>query len=92
MAPRPTHLVIGGREVPLRVRKIAHARRFLAQLDAEDAQRSRGRQSDLGRLMMKLYAEDPAQPGAVSLMTVHGAKGLEFDHVFVVGVGRRGRP
>jgi ATP-dependent helicase/nuclease subunit A len=25
-------------------------------------------------------------------MTIHGAKGLEFDHVFVVGVGRRGRP
>jgi ATP-dependent exoDNAse (exonuclease V) beta subunit len=24
-------------------------------------------------------------------MTIHGAKGLEFDHVFVVGVGRRVR-
>ena len=24
-------------------------------------------------------------------MTIHGAKGLEFDHVFIVGVGRRGR-
>jgi ATP-dependent exoDNAse (exonuclease V) beta subunit len=72
--------------------EIAHARRFLARLDAEDAQRARGRQADLGRLMLKLHAEDPAQPGAVSLMTVHGAKGLEFDHVFVVGVGRRGRP
>jgi ATP-dependent exoDNAse (exonuclease V) beta subunit len=24
-------------------------------------------------------------------MTIHGAKGLEFDHVFVVGVGLRGR-
>ena len=33
----------------------------------------------------------PAQPDAVSLMTIHGAKGLEFDHVFVVGVGLRGR-
>ena len=41
--------------------------------------------------MERLYAEDPAQPGAVSLMTIHGAKGLEFDHVFVVGVGLRGR-
>ena len=41
--------------------------------------------------MDRLYAEDPAQPDAVSLMTIHGAKGLEFDHVFVVGVGLRGR-
>ena len=41
--------------------------------------------------MGRLYAEDPAQPDAVSLMTIHGAKGLEFDHVFVVGVGLRGR-
>jgi ATP-dependent exoDNAse (exonuclease V) beta subunit len=41
--------------------------------------------------MSRLYAEDPAQPDAVALMTIHGAKGLEFDHVFVVGVGLRGR-
>jgi ATP-dependent exoDNAse (exonuclease V) beta subunit len=51
----------------------------------------RGRELDLDRLMQRLYAEDPAQPDAVSLMTIHGAKGLEFDHVFVVGVGLRGR-
>ncbi|HEY6125819.1 MAG TPA: 3'-5' exonuclease, partial [Steroidobacteraceae bacterium] len=69
----------------------AHARRFLAALDEEDRKRARGRQLDLDRLMGRLYAEDPAQPDAVSLMTIHGAKGLEFDHVFVVGVGLRGR-
>jgi ATP-dependent helicase/nuclease subunit A len=71
--------------------ELAHARRFLAALDEEDRKRMRGRQLDLDRLMTRLYAEDPAQPDAVSLMTIHGAKGLEFDHVFVVGVGLRGR-
>jgi ATP-dependent helicase/nuclease subunit A len=72
--------------------ELAHARKFLEKLEAEDQQRLRGRQPDLEGLMRKLHAEDPALPGAVSLMTIHGAKGLEFDHVFVVGVGRKGRP
>lgn len=89
MAER-TWLALGGASAaPLR--ELVHARRFLAALDEEDRKRMRGRQLDLDRLMKRLYAEDPALPDAVSLMTIHGAKGLEFDHVFVVGVGLRGR-
>ncbi|HEU5136277.1 MAG TPA: UvrD-helicase domain-containing protein [Steroidobacteraceae bacterium] len=84
-------LALGGASAA-RAGELAHARRFLAALDDEDRKRMRGRELDLDRLMTRLYAEDPAQPDAVSLMTIHGAKGLEFDHVFVVGVGLRGRP
>jgi len=87
-----TWLALGGASACSNARELAHARRFLAALDEEDRKRMRGRQLDLDRLMERLYAEDPAQPDAVSLMTIHGAKGLEFDHVFVVGVGLRGRP
>ena len=87
-----TWLALGGASACANARELAHARRFLAALDEEDRKRLRGRQLDLDRLMERLYAEDPAQPDAVSLMTIHGAKGLEFDHVFVVGVGLRGRP
>ena len=86
-----TWLALGGASACANARELAHARRFLAALDEEDRKRMRGRQLDLDRLMDRLYAEDPAQPDAVSLMTIHGAKGLEFDHVFVVGVGLRGR-
>jgi ATP-dependent helicase/nuclease subunit A len=71
--------------------EIAHVRRFLAAFDENDQKRTRGRSPDLQRMMQRVYAEDPAQPGAVSLMTIHGAKGLEFDHVFVLGIGLRGR-
>jgi ATP-dependent exoDNAse (exonuclease V) beta subunit len=85
-----TWLALGGASTA-RPEELAHARRFLAALDEEDRKRMRGREMDLDRLMRRLYAEDPAQEGAVSLMTIHGAKGLEFDHVFVVGVGLRGR-
>ncbi len=84
-------LALGGAATCSSDAEIAHARRFLAALDEQDRQRTRGRSADLQRLMQRLYAEDPAQPGAVSLMTIHGAKGLEFDHVFVLGLGLRGR-
>jgi ATP-dependent helicase/nuclease subunit A len=84
-------LALGGAATCAGEAQIGHARRFLAALDEEDSQRTRGRAPDLQRLMRRLYAQDPSQPGAVSLMTIHGAKGLEFDHVFVLGVGLRGR-
>jgi ATP-dependent exoDNAse (exonuclease V) beta subunit len=86
-----TWLALGGASACVHAAELAHARRFLAALDEEDRKRLRGRPLDLDAVMARLYAVDPAQPGAVSLMTIHGAKGLEFDHVFVVGVGRRGR-
>jgi ATP-dependent exoDNAse (exonuclease V) beta subunit len=85
-----TWLALGGASTA-RPGELGHARRFLAELDESDRKRMRGREVDLDRLMSRLYAEDPAQADAVSLMTIHGAKGLEFDHVFVVGVGLRGR-
>ena len=86
-----TWLALGGASACAHDNELLQARRFLAALDEEDRKRLRGRPLDLGAVMRRLYAVDPAQPGAVSLMTIHGAKGLEFDHVFVVGVGRRGR-
>lgn len=86
-----TWLALGGASACVHAGELAQARRFLAALDEQDRKRLRGRPLDLGAVMERLFAIDQAQPGAVSLMTIHGAKGLEFDHVFVVGVGRRGR-
>ena len=82
---------LGGPSACAQESELTTASRFLLALDEEDRKRLRGRPLDLERVMGRLFAEDTAQPGAVSLMTIHGAKGLEFDHVFVVGIGLHGR-
>ena len=84
-------LALGGPSACAHESELASARRFLLALDQEDRKRLRGRPLDFEALMNRLHAQDAARPGAVSLMTIHGAKGLEFDHVFILGVGRRGR-
>ena len=63
------------------------ARRRRPQAPARPAARSRAAHGPLCTRKI----QRSTTPDAVSLMTIHGAKGLEFDHVFVVGVGLRGR-
>ena len=85
-------LALGGASAcAQRARARALRGRFLRRSTKKTASACAAGRSISNALMDRLYAEDPAQPGAVSLMTIHGAKGLEFDHVFVVGVGLRGR-
>jgi ATP-dependent helicase/nuclease subunit A len=84
-------LTLGGPSACAQPGELAGARRFLSALDEEDRKRLRGRPLDFERLMYRLYAQEPAAEGAVQLMTIHGAKGLEFDHVFVLGMGLVGR-
>ena len=43
----------------------------------------------LQKRLTKLYAEAAVVPGAVDLMTIHAAKGLEWDVVLVPGLERR---
>jgi ATP-dependent helicase/nuclease subunit A len=43
----------------------------------------------LGELTERLYSGAPPQPGAIELMTVHAAKGLEWDVVILPGLGRK---
>jgi ATP-dependent exoDNAse (exonuclease V) beta subunit len=72
--------------------EMANAMRFLQLLD-EMEQQARG--MDLGMLkrrMDKLFAEAHESAGAVDLMTIHGAKGLEWDVVIVPGLEKPPRP
>jgi DNA helicase II / ATP-dependent DNA helicase PcrA len=49
----------------------------------------KGSDIDLAELLQGIALrpkEPPTDPGAVSLLTIHAAKGLEFDHVWVIGL------
>lgn len=68
-----------------------NARQYFELLDAFD---QKAGHVDLGQLkdrLNELYAESVASPGAVDLITIHGAKGLEWDVVIVPGLERKSR-
>jgi len=43
----------------------------------------------MGTLTERLYSAAPPQPGAIEVMTMHAAKGLEWDVVILPGLGRK---
>lgn len=68
------------------------ARRYLDTLAAETAGTGRIEPSHLETLLDGLYAgSDSIAAGAVQVMTIHRAKGLEFDVVVLPGLARRSR-
>ncbi len=63
------------------------AQRFIDALVLhDDPQRLVG--EALGELTERLYSGSPPHPGAIEVMTVHAAKGLEWDLVILPGLGR----
>lgn len=65
-----------------------NARRYLHLLDEMEAQANGVDLAALERRMRKLSAETRHIPGAVELLTIHGAKGLEWDVVIVPSMER----
>ena len=74
---------------------LRHARAFLTALSDRAASGEWGGPRDLDSLLAELFAQPQAStPNPVQIMTIHRAKGLEFDHVFVPSLDRelnRGR-
>jgi ATP-dependent helicase/nuclease subunit A len=72
-----------------------HARAFLNALSDRAASGEWGGPKDLDSLLAELFAQPQASTSnPVQIMTIHRAKGLEFDHVFVPSLDRelnRGR-
>jgi ATP-dependent helicase/nuclease subunit A len=69
--------------------EMANARRYLQLLDEVEEQVGMLDLRLLERRIDRLYAETAVIAGAVDLMTIHGAKGLEWDIVLVPGLERR---
>jgi ATP-dependent helicase/nuclease subunit A len=71
--------------------ELANARRYLHLLDELEQQEGTINLNLLKRRIDKLYAKTSAVAEAVDLMTIHGAKGLEWDVVIVPGLEKKAR-
>ncbi|GGG83346.1 UvrD-helicase domain-containing protein [Edaphobacter dinghuensis] len=80
-----------GGNVYLTPERMTNARRYLQLLNEIEAETGTIDLSQLKTRLDKLYAEAAVSEGAVDLMTIHGAKGLEWDVVIVPGLEKRAR-
>jgi ATP-dependent helicase/nuclease subunit A len=71
---------------------LAHAQAFFAALAQWSEEPDWTGPQDLPERLGRLFAAHPAPDArAVQIMTIHHAKGLEFDHVILPGLGRQRR-
>lgn len=68
-----------------------NARRFFELLEQMEAAGETVTAASLKTRLGRLYAEPASTPGAVEVLTIHKAKGLEWDAVLVPGLHRPGR-
>jgi ATP-dependent helicase/nuclease subunit A len=93
--PLSTHIdrtwrSLGG-DAPLAPDQLTNVRRFLAVLRDLEADTGRIDLDALGARLKSLYAEPRAGASQIELMTIHKAKGLEWDLVLVPGLHRKPR-
>ncbi len=80
-----------GGDVYLNQEEEANARRYFELLDTLEQKAGVVDMAQLSERLSNLYAESKSIPGAVDLITIHGAKGLEWDVVLVPGLAKRSR-
>jgi ATP-dependent helicase/nuclease subunit A len=85
-------LRLGGPAACAQEQDLVHARAFFDALAQWSQEPDWTGPQQLPQRLKRLYATHPAQIGhAVQIMTIHRAKGLEFDHVILPGLGRQRR-
>jgi ATP-dependent helicase/nuclease subunit A len=84
-----TWLALGGAAVVRSVTELEQAQVLFGLLEQFDNGGDLDDFAALDQALQKLYAPpDLEADGTVQLMTMHAAKGLEFDHVIIPGLGR----
>jgi ATP-dependent helicase/nuclease subunit A len=85
-------LRLGGPAACAQQQDLVHAQAFFAALAQWSQEPDWTGPQQLPQRLTRLYATHSSQPGqAVQIMTIHHAKGLEFDHVILPGLGRQRR-
>jgi ATP-dependent helicase/nuclease subunit A len=85
-----TWLRLGGPDAYPRA-QLCHARAYFTAVSERAGAIEREGIGALDELLNGLHAEPRARSEqAVQILTIHHAKGLEFDHVLIPGLGRRG--
>lgn len=67
---------------------LGQARTFFDALASHEVAGEWTGPENLDLLLRRLFDQSPGDEGAIQVMTIHRAKGLEFDHVFVPSIGR----
>jgi ATP-dependent helicase/nuclease subunit A len=80
-----------GGDAYLQPEEMQNARRYLQLLDEVDEEGGPVDLKVLRRRMGRLFAEPRATEGAVDLLTIHGAKGLEWDIVIVPSLEKKAK-
>jgi len=84
-------LALGGPAACAQETDLAHARAFLDALAQWSEEPDWSGPQGLPQRLGQLYAAHAPAADAVQIMTIHHAKGLEFDHVILPGLGRQRR-
>jgi ATP-dependent exoDNAse (exonuclease V) beta subunit len=81
-------LRLGGPEIYPRELERLDARRFIDALAQHDRPETLVGQA-MEEITERLFSSAPPEPGAIEIMTIHAAKGLEWDVVILPGLARR---
>jgi DNA helicase-2/ATP-dependent DNA helicase PcrA len=75
----------GGESGTMRFGNVEHLMSWLDRYEKKEARNKRSLQNFLERVTLRGDQAQEEQPASITMSTLHGAKGLEFDMVFLIG-------